>query len=285
MKNGMKINKIGMKTLTIGFLLVMLCFTLFPVIYAFLASFKSNIELFTGSANILPKQWQWTNYVEAWKRAKFARYTINSVVYSTATTFLSVLHAAMVGYVWARGRFPGRKLMIALFISTMFISVGTLMLFPTLEVAIKLHISRSLWGLVLINGIGVNVAAYFLVSRYIASIPIELDEAAMVDGCSFFAVWWRMIFPLSRPVLATVGLLSFLGAWNDYLRPLIFTIGNTANFPLTVGIASLKGNAMTVTSYGLMLAGAAISLFPLIVMFILVNRSFIQGLTGGALKG
>ena len=266
------------------FLAVMLGFTLFPVIYAFLASFKTNIELFTGSANLLPQEWKWDNYIEAWKRAKFARYTINSVLYATSTTILAIFHAAMVGYVWARGRFPGRKLMIVLFTSTMFIGFGTLILFPTLEIAIKLHISHSLWGLVLINGIGVNVAAYFLVSRYIAGIPIEIDEAAMADGCSFFGVWWRIIFPLCTPVLATVGLLAFLGAWNEYLRPLIFTIGNTSNFPLTVGIANLKGNAMTITSYGLMLAGASIALVPLILMFILVNRSFIQGLTGGALK-
>lgn len=272
------------KALIVVFVGVMLCFTLFPVIYAFLASFKGNIELFTGSANLLPEKWRFENYVEAWKRARFAQYTMNSVVYATATTILSIFHAAMVGYVWARGRFPGRKLMIALFTSTMFIGFGTLMLFPTLEVALKLHISKSLWGLVLINGIGVNVAAYFLVSRYINGIPVELDEAAMVDGCSFFTTWWRIIFPLSTPVLATVGLLAFLGAWNDYLRPLIFTIGNPKNFPLTVGIANLKSNAMTVTSYGLMLAGAAISLLPLIIMFIIVNRAFIQGLTGGALK-
>ncbi len=276
--------KILPKTLIIVFVGGMLCFTLFPVIYAFLASFKTNIELFTGSANLFPEHWKFDNYIEAWKRAKFAKYTLNSVMYATSTTILAIFHAAMVGYVWARGRFPGRKLMIALFTSTMFIGFGTLMLFPTLEVAIKLHISKSLWGLVLINGIGVNVAAYFLVSRYINGIPQELDEAAMVDGCSFFVTWWRIILPLCTPVLATVGLLAFLGAWNDYLRPLIFTIGNPDNFPLTVGIANLKSNAMTVTSYGLMLAGAAISLIPLIIMFIVVNRSFIQGLTGGALK-
>ena len=279
-----QIKRVWPRVLIWAFLALMVCFTLFPVIYAFLASFKSNIELFTGSANLFPQEWNPDNYIEAWKRAKFARYTINSVLYATSTTILAIFHAAMVGYVWARGRFPGRRLMIVLFTSTMFIGFGTLMLFPTLEVAIKLHISRSLWGLVLINGIGVNVAAYFLVSRYISGIPIELDEAAMVDGCSFFSTWWRIIFPLCTPVLATVGLLAFLGAWNEYLRPLIFTIGNPDNFPLTVGIANLKSNAMTITSYGLMLAGASISLIPLIIMFIIVNRSFIQGLTGGALK-
>lgn len=272
------------KILVIMFVAVMVLFTMFPIVYAFLASFKGNIELFTGSANLLPEEWKFENYLEAWKRANFARYTINSIVYATSTTILAIFHAAMVGYVWARGRFPGRRLMIILFTSTMFISFGTLMLFPVLEVAIALRISRSLWGLVLINGVGVNVAAYFLVSRYISGIPIELDEAAMADGCTFFGIWWRIILPLTKPVLATVGLLSFLGAWNEYLRPLIFTLGNTNNFPLTVGIANLKGNAMTVTSYGLMLAGAVISLLPLITMFIIVNRSFIQGLTGGALK-
>lgn len=272
------------KILVIMFVAVMVLFTMFPIVYAFLASFKGNIELFTGSANLLPEEWKFENYLEAWKRANFARYTINSIVYATSTTILAIFHAAMVGYVWARGRFPGRRLMIILFTSTMFISFGTLMLFPVLEVAIALRISRSLWGLVLINGVGVNVAAYFLVSRYISGIPLELDEAAMADGCTFFGIWWRIILPLTKPVLATVGLLAFLGAWNEYLRPLIFTLGNTNNFPLTVGIANLKGNAMTVTSYGLMLAGAVISLLPLITMFIIVNRSFIQGLTGGALK-
>ncbi|MFP4017434.1 MAG: carbohydrate ABC transporter permease [Halanaerobiales bacterium] len=267
------------------FLGIIVVFTLFPLIYAFFASFKGNIELFVGSASLLPKEWLVSNYVDAWTKANFARYTFNSVFYATATTFLAVINASMVGYVFSRGRFPGRKLIIAVFTSTMFISVGALMLFPLIEISKILGTSHSLWGLILINGIGVNIPAYYLVARYVSTIPRELDDAAMVDGCSFFSIWWRIIFPISKPVAATVGLLAFMGAWNDFLLPYVFTIGNDRLSPLTVGIVSLQSDATSITSYGLMLAGTAMSLIPVIVMFSIVNKYFVQGLTGGALKG
>lgn len=267
------------------FLCLVSVIVLMPLAYAIFASFKTNTELFVGSANLFPKEWRFDNYVEAWTRAKFARYTLNSVIFASGSALLAVFNATMVGYVFARGRFPGRRPIILLFTSSMFISVGVLTLFPVLEVARALGISHSLWGLILINGIGVNIASYWLVNRYIATLPAEMDEAAMVDGCGFFSVWWRIVFPLCRPVAATVGLLAFLGAWNEYLRPLIFTLGNEDMSPLTVGIVSLRTSAITNTSYGLMLAGATLSLVPLILMFITVNKYFVQGLTQGALKG
>lgn len=267
------------------FLAAMVAFALFPLIYAVLASFKDNIELFVGSASLLPEEFRWDNWVQAWTKARFARYTLNSVIYATGATLLSTTNAAMVGYVFARGRFPGKNLILALFTSTMFISVGTLTLFPIIRMARMLHINRGLWGLIIINGIGINVTGYYLVSRYIDTIPIEYDEAAIVDGCSFFQVWWKIIFPLSKPVLATVALLAFIAAWNDYLLPFVFTIGLPDMSTLTVGVASLKSDVQSVTAYGLMLAGASMSLLPLVVMFIVVNRYFVQGLTQGGLKG
>ncbi|MFW5991666.1 MAG: carbohydrate ABC transporter permease [Halanaerobiaceae bacterium] len=167
-----KVSNFIKKTFIYIFLLIMITFTLFPLIYAFFASFKGNIELFTGSASLFPQgKWYFQNFVNAWTQANFARYTFNSIYYAVSATVLGVINASMVGYIFSRGRFPGRKLIIAVFTSTMFISVGALTLFPLLEISKILGISHSLWGLILIRGIGVNIPNYYLVSRYVSTIP------------------------------------------------------------------------------------------------------------------
>jgi ABC-type glycerol-3-phosphate transport system permease component len=120
---------------------------------------------------------------------------------------------------------------------------------------------------------------------YMSSIPYEIDEAAKIDGCGFFRIYWNIIFPLLKPLVATVGLLSFRAAWNDYMLPMIFTLANPQKSPLIVGVVSLRNSGEAASSWNLMLAGTTIAIVPMLIVYLFLNRYFIEGLTSGAVKG
>ena len=167
----------------------------------------------------------------------------------------------------------------------MFISLGSITLFPLLEITKVLHLNNTLWGVIVINVFGLNVTNLYLVRAYVTTIPREIDEAAIIDGCGFFKTFTHIIFPLLKPVIATVGLLSFRMAWNDYLLPMVFTMANRAQSPLVVGVVALRSNGEVASSWNLMLAGTMISILPMMIAYLGFNKYFVAGLTSGAVKG
>lgn len=265
------------------FLALMVVYALFPVVHAILGSFKSNLELTTGGT-IIPREWQFTNYSEAWKRANFARYTFNSLYICLFVTLGSLFISSMAGYVMARKDFVGKKLLAVLFISTMFMSSGAITLRPLYLLMVKVGLHKSLWGVILIT-INSQAANIFLVSRFVRNIPFELEEAAKIDGASTFGIYWRVVFPLLKPILGVVGLFSFRLAWNSFIIPSIFTMNKPNLRPLSVGVVSMKYAAGAAVEWNLMFAGACISIIPMIIIFVLANKSFIGGLTAGSVKG
>lgn len=201
------------------FLGVLTIFTLYPILYVVLGSFKENQELVLGGTSMLPETFQISNYIEAWRLADFGRYTFNSVFLSTMVTAGVVAISSMAGYCFARREFPGKNLLYSLMIAFMFINIGSISLRPLFELAVKLKMNRSMWSVILIC-IGTNqVTNIFLVRGYMATVPRELDEAAAIDGCSFFQIYYKIILPVLKPVLATVALLSFRSAWNEFIMP------------------------------------------------------------------
>lgn len=132
---------------------------------------------------------------------------------------------------------------------------------------------------------GGQAANVFLVMGFLKGIPKELDEAAYIDGCSFFRIFYSILLPMIRPVLGVVGLFTFRGAWNEYLIPLVMTIGNPQLRTLTVGVVQLRYSANAAAEWHLMLAGASIALLPVLIVYMFTNKQFISGLTAGAIKG
>lgn len=266
-------------------LIVITLITLFPIFYVVASSFKSNMEILTSGINILPKNPVLDNYKQAWELANFKRYTFNSIYLCFFSVLGIVITSSLAGYTFARGNFVGKKLIFAVFTSTMFISFGSATLNPLLGVASALHINKNLWGIILIKVFGVNITNIFLVRGHVLSLPKEMDEAAKIDGCDFFQIFVYIIAPLLKPILATVALLSFQASWNDYLLPMVFTLGNKDSAPLIVGIVSLKSTGAAAASWNLMMAGTTISLIPILIVFLCMNKYFIKGLTSGAVKG
>jgi ABC-type glycerol-3-phosphate transport system permease component len=278
------IKKRGVLTLEYLFLVIICGICFYPVLYAVFGSFKSNYEVTLGGA-LLPKEWLPSNYAEAWNQFDFLRYSWNSVFLSAITTIISLAVSSMAGYCLSRKQFWGRRLLERVILATMFISIGTVTLRPIYLMMVKLRFHNTLWPVALIvvsANMGTNI---FLVSKFVASIPKELDEAAYIDGAGTFRIYWQLILPLIMPILGVVGLFSFRSAWNDYINSNVFTMSQPALRPLTVGVVSLRYGVNAAAQWNIMLAGAALSIVPMLIVYVFTNKTFIEGLSSGAVKG
>jgi len=281
----MKIKKISKDILVYLFLTVVFIITIFPVFYTLMGSFKSNIDLLTKGNLLFPKKFIFDNYKQAWELANFKKYTYNSVFLSFFTVVGTIITSTVAGYVFERGDFKYKNVIFGMVVSSMFVSLGSLTLYPQLMIAKVFGINTSLWGVIIIRVMGMNVTNLFVTRAYIRTISTEIDESAKIDGCSFFRIYYNMILPLLKPLIATIAILEFRFAWNDYLRPMVFTLSNPDRMPLVVGIMNLKGSGAAASSWNLMLAGTSIAVIPMILVYLVFNRYFIQGLTAGAVKG
>lgn len=258
---------------------------IFPVVYIILGSFKENQELLLGGSNIFPQTWIIQNYVDAWNQANFAVYTKNSLFLSVGVMIISLIVASMAGYVFSRKTFVGKEVIYGIFTAFMFINVGSVSLRPLYELATGLKINNSLWPVILFSAGGGQATYIFLCRGYVNSVPKELDEAARIDGCSFFQTYYKVIMPMLKPVLATIAILAFRQGWNEYIMPRVFTMTNDSLRPLTVGVNMLKNAGDGAAAWNIMFAGATIAIIPILVVFVCFSRYFMGGLTSGAVKG
>lgn len=265
------------------FLGVMIVFTLYPIIYTILGSLKTNVEL-TQGGGFWPKEWHFENYYQAFIQADFLKYTGNSVIVSVSVTLLAVCTCSLAGFILARRDFVGKKILLGLYMSMMFVSLGSVTLYPIYEMLRALKLNKSIIALIiaLTGGQATNV---FLVMGFTKGIPKELDEAAIIDGCSLYGVYTRVILPLSKPILAVVALFSFRNSWNDYITSLIMTIAMPRLQTLTVAVVQLKYSVNAAAEWHIMLAGASIAIIPILIVYLFANKQFIAGLTAGAVKG
>lgn len=265
------------------FLTIMIIFTLYPVIYTVLGSLKTNAEL-TQGGGFFPEVWHFKNYYQAFVQADFTKYTMNSIMVSVSVTLLAVTTCSLAGFILARRNFAGKKLLLVLYLSMMFVSLGSVTLYPIYELLRSLKLNKTILALViaLTGGQATNV---FLVMGFTSGIPKELDEAAIIDGCSIYSIYSRVILPLSKPILAVVALFSFRNAWNDYITSLIMTIAMPKLQTLTVAVVQLKYSVNAAAEWHIMLAGASIAIIPILIVYLFANKQFIAGLTAGAVKG
>ena len=265
------------------FAIIMSIFTVYPIIYTVLGSFKTNAEL-TQGGSFFPSSWHFENYSKAFLQNDFLRYGLNSLIVALGVLVIAVLTTSTAGYVFARKKFIGKKLMLSLYGALVFIAMGSVTLYPTYTVLSVLHINKSLFGLILAL-VGGQITNVLLVTGFVKTIPVELDEAAIIDGCSQYRTFFQIIFPLLRPILAVVALFSFRTAWNDYLTSFIVSIFTPEIKTLTVAVVQMKYSINAAAEWHIMLAGAAISIIPILIIYVFAHKQFIDGLTAGAVKG
>jgi len=283
----------GSKIALYVFLVIMVIITLIPLLYTVSASFKPNFEIAKGGINLIPKEPTFDNYKTVWgmsgttldSKTTYADYTVNSLKVSLMTVIMVVFFTSMSAYCFQRGDFPGRNLLYWLFMCTMFIGAGTITIFPLLQITTKLKINNH-YGLAIVQFATAGASNLFLTMGYLKTIPKDLDDAAKIDGCSFFGIWWRIILPLSRPILATIALMAFRASWNNYLIPNLMLAGNQRFTTLVVAVVRLQSmGGAGASQYNLMMAGTMLAMLPMLILFLCMNKMFVEGITQGAVKG
>ena len=247
------------------------------------------MEIATGGINLIPKTFTFDNYKTVWgmsgtgiaSKVTYTDYTINSIKVSLMTVVLVVLFTSMSAYCFQRGNFPGQKFLYWLFMATMFIGAGTVTMFPLLRITTKLGLN-NLPGLALVQFGTAGASNLFLTMGYLKTISKELDDAAKIDGCSFFSTWWRVILPLSGSSFAALAIITFTNTWNDYMGPMIY-LTRDENKTIQVG---LRRFILEYTSdYHLIMAASLVSLLPVSVVFLCLQKYFIEGIATSGLKG
>lgn len=277
------ISQAAAQILAAAFLLTMVLFTLYPIAYTLLGSLKTNREL-TAGGSFLPEKWHFENYYQAFIQSDFIRYTGNSIIVSLGSMLLATGTCALAGFVLGRREFPGKKLVLGLYISMMFVSLGSATLYPIYGLLKTLGLNKSRLGMI-IAVTGGQVANVLLVMGFARSIPRELEEAATMDGCSIYGIFFKIILPLIKPILAVVALFAFRNSWNDYITALIMSITNQKLQTLTVAVVQLKYSMNAAAEWHIMLAGASIAILPILIVYAFAHKQFISGLTAGAVKG
>ena len=274
-------------TFIYAFLLFIFVLIMFPLVYVIASSFKTNSEILAHPEYIFPRVPTFENYILAWNSPDFtvSRMFCYSVYYSLVSTTITLITSSMCGYVFERGHFRGKKLILGTFTALLFVNLGMITMYPTFEVVDFLGIDKSIHTQLILKILSIPVFNFYLVMGYVRTIPKEIDEAARIDGCSFFRIYRSMIIPLITPILATIGILGFNGSWNEYLGPMIWTMGHPEQRTLIVGVVSLKSSGEAASSWNLMLAGTTIALIPVLVAYAFGSKFFIEGIAAGAVKG
>ncbi|MCX6083252.1 MAG: carbohydrate ABC transporter permease [Chloroflexi bacterium] len=280
MMKKMKLSRFDrLNLITSAILLIVCVFWLYPFVWPIFSSFKSSAEMFRAGWHLWPEHWTLDNFVRAWTKAQFNRYLLNSVVYAVCSTSISVVVSALAGYVLARYKFPGSRFLQFLILAMLFLPTATSIL-PVFDLMQKLGILNTPFAVILALSGGVGFSAV-LFQGYFKNIPQDLYDAAMVDGASFLQQF-ALVLPLARPIIATTVILGFNAAWQDYFTPLVFTLGKPELRTLSVGLRAFTGQySVDISGFA---AATTISMVPIIIVFIIFQRQFVNGLAG-AVKG
>lgn len=249
---------------------------IYPLLWMVSASLKTNKEIFSG-LGLLPADPQWENYVRAWEQARIGQYFLNTVVITLSSVILVVVFTSMIGYVLGRYSFPGKRLIIGLFVATVFLPTGYTII-PVFEMVNRLQLADTLWGVILAQSGAAHVLYILLFAGYFSQLPRELEEAAIMDGAGFVRVFAQVLLPLATPIMATVVILQFIDSWNDFLLPLVLTLSRPDLRTLAVGMYAFRGEFYV--DWSGMAAAASISLLPVILVFLFMQRYFVEGIAG-----
>ena len=258
-------------------ILLPICFFwIYPFLWTVSAALKSNGEIFAG-LGLVPQKLEWSNFARAWTQAHIGRYFLNTVVITASSVAIVVITTSMMGYVLGRYRFPGKRIVIGILVATVFLPQGYTII-PVFELINGLGLSGSLLGVILGTSGGTPIIFILLFTGYFSRLPHELEEAAIIDGAGFFRVFWQVMLPLSRPIIATVAIMQTLQAWNDFLLPLVLTLARPDLRTLAVGIYAFRGEFFV--DWSGMAAAATITILPIIILFLFMQRYFVEGIAG-----
>ena len=274
----------------------------YPYAYTVGSSFKTRREFAEDKESLIPARFQlgqrlahargeasaldwpgadwplWQNYVDAIRFGKVDRFLANSAIYAVLITLVQLFFNILAAYAFARMEFPGRQLLFTLLLTTMMVPPAVLLI-PNFLVVRELGMVDTLWGVILPGFAG--AFGIFLLRQYFLNIPADLEHAARIDGCGSWGILWNVILPLSRPALITLGLFTFMGAWNMFEWPLV-VLSNLDYYPLTVGLSFFRSE--TSADWPRIFAASVMGAIPLILLFLIAQRYLVGGISLSGMK-
>ena len=272
--------KINIGILQIVMTIVLISF-LVPTFWMISSSLKASTEIFVHPIKWIPTDPKWENYVKIFQLLPFARFAWNTFVVTGLAVLGTVVSSMMVGYAFARLRWPGRQFWFGLMIATMLLPEVTTMI-PRFLIFRELNWVDTFYPLIVPYWLGVSALYTFLVVQFLRGIPMELEEAALIDGANRFQILTQILLPLSKPVIATIAVFSVIQHYNSFLEPLIY-LNSMDKWTLALGIRAL--NDSNVQNWELVFAGGTLMLVPVLLLFIFAQRYFVQGITMSGFGG
>lgn len=251
---------------------------LFPVYWMFVTAIRPANEIFGGDPSLLPTGWVWGNFIAALEAMPFLSWAWNSTVIAVVAVAITVVLNLLCGYAFAKFRFAGRDILFIGILSALMIPIQVIIV-PLFFLLADLNLLNSYWGVILPRA--AEAFGIFMVRQFMLSIPDELLEAARLDGASEFQIFWRIVLPLSKPIIAVLIIFTFMWRWNDFVLPLI-VLTDQEMYTVQLGLNLLKGQYNT--DWTAIMGIALLSLVPMLVIFAFFQRQLIQGIAGTGLK-
>ncbi|WP_240419759.1 carbohydrate ABC transporter permease [Paenibacillus periandrae] len=278
-----QINNPLLKFLSRSVLLIWSISVLYPLLWTLLDALKNNEQFFLNKPWALPAApLLWSNFSYVWSKYHFGTYFINSIVVTLGGTLLSLLLAATTAYILARYVFKGSSLLYVIYIASMMVPFN-LALIPLFFLINDLHLINTWTGLILVYAASALPFGIFVLVGFYKSLPKELAEAASIDGCSDFGIFFRIMLPLSQPGLITVGIMTVLTTWNEYIVGTILT-NDPEKYTLPIGIAVMQAEMQYRTEWGPLFAALLITIVPVLIMYVFFQKQIASGITAGAVK-
>nr|WP_240546250.1 carbohydrate ABC transporter permease [Paenibacillus artemisiicola] len=261
-------------------LLLLVCvITVLPFVWMLSGSLKNQATIFQHSMQLIPAKPLWSNYSDVWKKIPFGTFYWNTIKISVLSTAGSLISASLAAYAFAKLKFPGSNKLFMLYLATMMIP-GQAIMIPQFRILNNLHLVNTHWALILLHLF--SPYGVFLLRQFFVQLPHDLNESARIDGCSEFGIFFRIVLPLAKPALVTLGIFSLLGSWNDFLQPLIY-LSKEKLYTIQMGIRYFQ--QVNGADYPLILAATTMSLVPIILIYLFAQRYFIEGIAVTGTKG
>lgn len=262
--------------------ILLICLLCLIPFYVLLVLALNSPQRIFYEGNIFIPDFYWRNFIDAWEKSRIGRAMMNSAIITGGTLVLTIITGGMAGYAIARYRTRFNKFAYGLLISCMMIP-GIINTVPLYTLMRKINAINTLWGMILVCSTLAMPSAVFIYTSFIQALPKELDEAAEMDGCTGFEVFWKIIFPVIKPATASFVILNGFGIWNNYAQSVFFLQSRAKqNIPQALSVFFQQFNG---AKWNLMAATAVIAIIPVVVIFLIFQKQFIQGLTDGAMKG
>ena len=273
------LNNLIKKFFAQGFLIFIAVSCIFPLVWMISTSLKSKSEVYTNKS-LIPYTLHFENYTTAWKSAKFSIYFYNSVFYTIVVVVAIVFISSLAAYAFARLNFPFKRIFYGLFLTILMIPLPGSFI-PLYVLLVKLGIQNTRIGYILPLINASLATSIFILKAFFERIPKSLEEAAIIDGCGKFKLYYKIALPLAMPALATISIFGVLSVWNEYILAVVVLSRNEL-MPIQQGLFIFQGRYFT--QYELLMAASVITTLPIILIYIILNKQIIKGITSGSVK-